>query len=146
MDIYQPFSGSKQLLLSLLLASLCSDQSGVVAAPNTGLKPGVDYNRDVRPIFAENCYACHGPDQNKRKAGLRLDQKEDAFKELKSGDFAVVPGGLAKSKLIYRMTTSDDDERMPPLNTGKHLTLAQLDLLRRWGAQGPQWEGHWDYT
>src|SRR6059036_261303 len=110
MDNYQPFFGSKQLLLSLLLASLCSDQSAV-AAPNTRLKPGVDYNRDVRPIFAENCYACHGPDQNKRKAGLRLDQKEDAFKPLKSGNFAIVPGELAKSKLIERITTSDDDER-----------------------------------
>src|SRR5436309_281432 len=92
MDNYQPFFGSKQLLLSLLLASLCSDQPAVVAAPNASLKPGVDYNRDIRPIFAENCYACHGPDQNKRKAGLRLDQKEDAFKELKSGDLAIVPG------------------------------------------------------
>ena len=145
MDNHQPFFGSKQLLLSLLLALLCSDQPAVVAAPNTRLKPGVDYNRDIRPIFAENCYACHGPDQNKRKAGLRLDQKEDAFKELKSGDFAIVPGDLAKSKLIYRITTSDDDERMPPLKTGKHLTPAQIDLLRHWVAQGAQWKGHWAY-
>src|SRR5258706_2195923 len=80
--------------------------------------PVVDYNRDIRPIFSENCYACHGPDQNKRKAGLRLDQKEDAFKELNSGNFAIVPGDLTQSKLIERITTEDDDERMPPLKTG----------------------------
>src|SRR5215831_18418284 len=98
------YSTAKQLLLSLLVA-LPSLQYPVTAAP--GSKPSVDYNRDIRPIFSENCYACHGPDQNKRKAGLRLDRKEDAFVELKSGNFAIVPGDLARSKLIERITTRD---------------------------------------
>src|SRR5437867_1904571 len=114
-------------------------------ATNAPRKADVDYNRDIRPIFSENCYACHGPDQNKRKAGLRLDQKDDAFKELKSGNFAIVPSDLEKSKLIERITTKDDDDRMPPLKTGKHLTPAQIDLLRRWIAQGAEWKGHWAY-
>src|SRR2546426_6295778 len=95
-------------------------------------KSEVDYNRDIRPIFSENCYACHGPDSNKRKAGLRFDRKQDAFKELDSGNYAIVPGDLAKSKLIYRITTRDTDDRMPPAKTGKHLTDEQIEKLRHW--------------
>src|SRR5437773_12420550 len=86
----------------------------------------VEFNRDIRPIFSDNCYACHGPDQNKRKAGLRLDQKEGALSELKSGNHAIVPGDIAKSALIARLTTKDDDDRMPPIKTGKNLTAAQI--------------------
>src|SRR5882724_8728988 len=115
----------RKLVLTLLLvasfASLAASPSG---------QPEVDYNRDIRPIFSENCYACHGPDQNKRKAGLRLDRKEEAFLQLKSGNYAIVPGDPAKSKLIYRITTTDDDDRMPPLKTGKHLTPSQIENLR----------------
>src|ERR1041385_1795559 len=81
----------------------------------------VDFNRDIRPIFSENCYTCHGPDVGKRKAGLRLDRQDDALAELKSGDRAIVPGDISKSALIARITSKDDDERMPPLKTGKHL-------------------------
>src|SRR5258706_700977 len=94
--------------------------------------PVVDYNRDIRPILSENCYACHGPDQNKRKAGLRLDIRTNAISELKSGNIAVIPGKASESKLVERITSKDDDERMPPLKTGKHLTPAQIETLRRW--------------
>src|ERR1041385_104753 len=103
-----------------------------VSLAQSSRKPQIDFNRDIRPIFSENCYACHGPDHNKRKAGLRLDKKEDAFKQLESGNYAIVPGDLAKSQLIYRITTSDDDDRMPPHKTGKHLTRDQIEKLRRW--------------
>src|SRR5437763_369489 len=92
----------------------------------------VDFNRDIRPIFSENCYPCHGPDAGRRKAGLRLDRQEDAFAELKSGDRAIVPGDMAKSALIARITSADDDERMPPLKTGKHLTAEQIASLTKW--------------
>src|ERR1051326_7232741 len=136
------YPGLRQLLLGLLVA-LPSLQNTATAA--SGPNPSVDFNRDIRPIFSENCYACHGPDQNKRKAGLRLDQKEGALKELDSGNFAIVPGDLVQSKLIYRVTTSDTDDRMPPLKTGKHLTPLQIDLLRRWVAEGAVWKGHWAY-
>src|SRR5262245_26629883 len=118
----------------------------IVAIRTRAANPAeVDYNRDVRPIFSENCYACHGPDQNKRKAGLRLDRKEDAFAELKSGNHAIVAGDLAQSKLIERITSRDDDEQMPPPKTGKHLTPEQIDLLTRWIKQGAEWKGHWAY-
>ena len=105
----------------------------------------VDFNRDIRPILSDNCYACHGPDSGKRKAGLRLDLKEAALAKLKSDNFAIVPGDPAKSALIARITNKDEDERMPPLKTGKHLTDAQIDLLRRWIVQGAVWQGHWSF-
>src|SRR6185295_8788097 len=60
----------------------------------------VEFNRDIRPIFSENCYACHGPDKNKRKAGLRLDIKEEALKKQESGDYIIVPKNVKKSKLL----------------------------------------------
>jgi hypothetical protein len=106
----------------------------------------VDFDRDIRPILAENCYACHGPDENKRKAGLRLDLKEGAFQRLKSDNVAVVPGHPEKSALIERITAQDEDDRMPPLKTGKRLTPPQVDLLRRWIAEGAAWKTHWAYT
>ncbi len=117
-----------------------------MAAAAAGPSGKIDFDRDIRPIFAENCYACHGPDENKRKAGLRLDLKDDAFKKLKSDDFAIVPGNVAQSAVIARIVTEDEDERMPPLKTDKHLTPQQVDLLRRWIAEGAEWKGHWAYT
>src|SRR5687768_4922600 len=72
-------------------------------------QPVIDYARDIKPILSENCFACHGPDEGKRKAGLRLDVKADAFKKLKSGDFAIVPGDLEKSQIIARVMSADED-------------------------------------
>ena len=105
----------------------------------------VQFNRDIRPIFSENCYACHGPDKNKRKAGLRLDRKEDALKEQDSGDFAIVPGEPSKSRLLDLVSTSDEDDRMPPIKAGKHLTEAEIGLLRTWIQEGAIWQEHWLY-
>ena len=107
--------------------------------------PAVDFNRDIRPIFSEHCYACHGPDEPKRKAGLRLDEKESAFKELKSGDHAIVPGNLAKSTLAQRIVSKDEDELMPPAKTGKPLSPVQIDHLRRWVEEGAEWKSHWSF-
>lgn len=112
------------------------------AAPAT-----IDFNREIRPILSENCFACHGPDQNKRKAGLRLDIKEDALKEIESGGFAIVPGKPAQSLLLKVVALpEDDDSRMPPAKTGKALTAAQIDLLSRWIADGAKYAEHWAYV
>ena len=70
----------------------------------------IQYNRDIRPILSENCYQCHGPDKGHRKAGLRLDLKEEAFKKLESGDFVIAAGNLEKSALVHRITTTDTVE------------------------------------
>src|ERR1044071_6774741 len=90
------------------------------------------YNRDIRPILSENCYQCHGPDKNHRKAGLRLDVQEDAFKKLESGNIAIVAGDLEKSALIQRIPTTDDDDHMPPTKSGKRLKPEQVEILRQW--------------
>src|SRR4029078_7816509 len=105
----------------------------------------IDFNRDIRPIFSDHCYACHGPDEQKRKAGLRLDVQEDAFKELKSGNHALVAGNLAKSALVARITSTDGDEMMPPPKHNKPLKAEQIALLKHWVQEGPQWKRHWSF-
>ncbi|MBI2924715.1 MAG: DUF1549 domain-containing protein, partial [Verrucomicrobia bacterium] len=132
-----PAVGAGLLLLGAVL--------GAADAADLKAKAAVDFNRDIRPILSDRCYACHGPDEGKRKAGLRLDVKEDVFKELKSGERAVVPGDLAKSALIQRLTHTDPDEVMPPPKTGKPLTSEQIDLFKRWVQAGAPWAKHWAF-
>src|SRR5437868_12452224 len=82
---------------------------------------GINFDRQIRPILAENCFACHGPDDKARKAKLRLDIKEEAFKH----GSVIVPGKAAESELIERVCAEEADKRMPPPRTGKRLTQAQ---------------------
>src|SRR3954453_13474220 len=77
-------------------------------------EPKVDFNRDVRPLLSEYCFTCHGPDDANRKSNPRRDPQETAFKPAKSGKPAIVPGDLAKSELVTRLTADDEDDRMPP--------------------------------
>jgi len=105
----------------------------------------VAFNRDIRPILSENCLTCHGPDKNKRKAGLRLDQEEVAKSKLESGHVAIVPGKPEESRMIYALTTTDADDQMPPAKTGKKLSREQIDLIQRWIAEGAPFEKHWAY-
>jgi len=142
------FIPARRLLLQALgclLLGLLSNTAVLAAGAKVDAKSKVDFNRDIRPILSDNCYACHGPDSNKRKAGLRFDLKEAALAKLKSDNFAIVPGDAAKSALIERITATNEDDRMPPLKTGKHLTGAQIDLLRRWIVQGAEWKPHWSF-
>jgi mono/diheme cytochrome c family protein len=127
------------------LCILVSTTSLLVASIKPPSAKTIDFNRDIRPILSENCYTCHGPDSEKRKAGLRLDKKEAALAELKSGNQAIVPGNPAKSALVSRITATDEDDRMPPLKTGKHLTPGQIDTLKRWIAAGAEWKPHWSF-
>src|SRR3989454_4286730 len=103
----------------------------------------IDFNRDIRPILSDHCYACHGPDENKRKAGLRLDRPEEALKTLKSGNRAIVPGDVEKSTLVQRLTSRDPDEVMPPPDEGKPLRAEQVELLIRWVKEGAKRKNHW---
>ena len=98
--------------------------------------PPVDFNRDVRPILSNRCYACHGPDPKTRKGDLRLDQPSDA----------VVAGKPAESELLKRVVAHDAGEVMPPPKSGKPLTPAEVDTLRRWVEQGAKYAVHWSYA
>jgi hypothetical protein len=106
----------------------------------------VDFNRDIRPILSKNCFACHGQDGGHRVTKLRLDQRDSAVKEQKSGITAIVPGAPGKSELVRRITARDADERMPPEETNNHLTAVQVDTLRRWVEQGAPYAEHWAFV
>jgi hypothetical protein len=110
------------------------------AAPGEGPAKAPAYNRDVRPILSENCFACHGPDKNARKADLRLDQREVAI-----ATEAIVPGRPDKSGVIERIFAEDAKLRMPPAKAHKTLTAAQKETLRQWIASGAAYEPHWAY-
>ncbi len=104
-----------------------------------------DFDRDIRPILSENCFACHGPDKKVREAGLRLDQKESAFAKLESGMTAIVRSNSGESELVSRVTSGDSDVRMPPPDSGKSLTNKQIELIRKWIDSGAEWSKHWAY-
>ena len=116
-------------LLAALLATL----------PAFGAK--VDYNEDVRPILSENCFYCHGPDGNKRKAKLRLDVRDAALEKK-----AFVPGDAGASELIKRLASTDSDEVMPPPDSHRTLTAAQKEILKRWIAEGAEYKEHWAFV
>src|SRR3954447_1457925 len=106
----------------------------------------VDLNRDIRPILSNKCYACHGPDDGKREAGLRLDDAKIATSKLESGAVAIVPRKGESSELIRRVTSSDEDERMPPAKFGKPLSKDEIAALRKWIEQGARFASHWSYV
>ncbi|MGE5193399.1 MAG: DUF1553 domain-containing protein [Deltaproteobacteria bacterium] len=114
---------------------------GIVAvtwAASAGAADKIEYNRTIRPILAENCFACHGPDSAARKADLRLDRRDEATKT-----DAVVPGDPAASEMIRRILSDDPQEVMPPPMTKKTLTKAQKELLQRWVKEGAEYQQHW---
>lgn len=106
----------------------------------------IDFNRDVRPILSNHCFKCHGPDENLREAGLRLDQEASATAELDSGSTAIVPGKPDESELIARIDSDDDEMRMPPASSNKHLTDVQKQTLRDWIAAGAGYAEHWAFV
>ncbi len=96
----------------------------------------IEYNADVRPILAKNCFSCHGRDEVHRAKKLRLDQREAAIQELEDASVAIVPGSPDESELIARVTAEDQSLRMPPAKTAEKLTPEQVRTLRDWIAQG----------
>ena len=108
-------------------------------------EPDVDFNREVRPILSGKCFACHGPDEPSRKAGLRLDLRDAAIRPAKSGETPIVPGKPDESDLIERIATDDADALMPPAASHKTLSDPEKETLRRWVAQGAKYEEHWAF-
>ncbi len=125
---------------ALLAVVAVAGAAGSVSAAD----PVIDFNRDIRPILSNNCYACHGPDEKVRKADLRLDTFAGATG--KDGTAAVTPGDPAKSSLIERVTSADAGEVMPPPKTGKKLTAKETELLAAWIKQGAKYATHWSYV
>src|SRR5205085_22423 len=116
--------------IALAVAILCG------AGPAWGVGLGqVDFVREIRPILAENCYECHGPDPRGRKAELRLDSRGDVFAD-RGGYRLIVPGRSEESELIARVSSDDPGEVMPPAQSRRRLTQAQIELLKRWVAEG----------
>ncbi len=99
----------------------------------------IDYNRDIRPLLADNCFNCHGPDEKQRKAKLRLDTREGLLR-------VVVAGKPSDSELARRVLADDVKLLMPPPKSGKALKPQHKDLLRRWIEQGAAWSGHWAFV
>lgn len=104
-------------------------------------KPVVDFTQQIQPLLAKHCYSCHGPDI--QEGGLRLDQSEQAFKQLESEAIAVVPQHPEKSELITRIVSKDENLQMPP--EGDRLTREQVDLIKNWIQQGAEWKKHWAF-
>src|ERR1700683_3704593 len=107
----------------LALAAVVVASGRAVADPGRPVAvPSVDFNRDVRPILAKSCFACHGADEKHREAGLRLDVREVAVKPLADKKTAIVPGHADRSEVVRRITAKDADERMPPADANSPLT------------------------
>ncbi|MFN0055582.1 MAG: PSD1 and planctomycete cytochrome C domain-containing protein [Planctomycetales bacterium] len=104
----------------------------------------VDFNRQIRPILADRCFRCHGPDAHHRQANLRLDTAEGARVDL-GGRRPLVPGQPESSELLQRLTAADDSVRMPPPEAGKPLSTGEISLLRRWIEEGAEYQPHWSF-
>src|SRR5262245_23623491 len=104
----------------------------------------IEYNRDIRPLLSDKCFRCHGPDAAHREADLRLDQLEDAI-ATREGSRAIVPGDSSASELFHRISASDADTRMPPVDSGSVLSQREVELLKRWIDQGAEYQPHWSF-
>ncbi|MBV9470163.1 MAG: DUF1553 domain-containing protein [Abitibacteriaceae bacterium] len=132
---------SKPTVTSKGLKTATSNSAGQkLAITPTGAK--VQFNKDIRPILAENCFACHGPDPGARKAKLRLDTQEGFFADRGDGP-TIVAGKPLASPLYKRISSKDQDEMMPPPASHKSLKPEQIALIRRWIEQGAPWQPHW---
>ncbi|MFP6631234.1 MAG: DUF1549 domain-containing protein, partial [Planctomycetota bacterium] len=122
----------KQFLLILIFLSIAG----------WGRAQEVDFNRQIRPLLSDNCFKCHGPDQGKRKADLRLDTEEGLRAELDDQKL-IVPGKPEESELYLRLVHEDEDERMPPQKTRLKLNSSEIELVKKWISQGARWQEHW---
>jgi len=125
---------NRKLIVLWGVAACCGSLAG-------GEEPAPSFTRDVRPLLARKCFACHGPDEEAREADLRLDRREVAV------DYgAIVPGEPDDSTLVHRIAADDPDVRMPPAEGGESLTDAQQQMLRRWIADGARYQRHWAFV
>ena len=134
------------LFLSLVRAgfglfALAAGAAGADTQPDK-----VHFNRDIRPIFSDTCFHCHGFDAKARKANLRLDLREEALKRTENDVYPIVPGKPEESEIIKRLYTTDADDLMPPPKAHKEITPTQKEMIKRWVAEGAVYEPHWAYA
>lgn len=131
----------------VFLLATC-DTATETGGTTAGLPDVVDYNFHIRPILSDKCFACHGPDNNTREAGLRLDTKEGAYHALSEnpGMYAIVPGKPEESAVYHRLVTDDETYRMPPVSSNLTLTDREINLITRWIEQGAEYKPHWAFT
>ena len=122
---------------------LCAALAGSLAP--VAAEDRVIFNRDVRPIIAEYCFHCHGPDPGSRKEGIRFDREEGFFAPRSEAGPTVVKGQPEKSPLYERITATDPDEVMPPPKEHKKLKPAEVAILKKWIEQGAEWQPHWAF-
>ena len=125
------------------MRSLLATFSALAVLPASAAAP-LDFNRDIRPILSDNCFACHGFDAKKRKADLRLDTPEGAY-ALIDGIQPIKPGDPAASSIIERILSTDEDEVMPPPESHKKITPQQAEILQRWIKEGAKYKNHWAF-
>jgi len=134
----RPCAGRARLRLGTALAAWFA-----CAGADAATRGAPDFNRDVLPILSDNCFTCHGPDEQTRKAKLRLDTREGA---LRTKDPVIIPGRPSQSELIRRVAAKDPDDVMPPPESKRKLSAAQVETLRRWVADGAKWSAHWAWV
>lgn len=134
------------LFLGLLISISCQPPlPEEVELAYADLPDQIDYNFHVKPILADRCYACHGPDEGTRKAGLRLDDEEVAFMKLASGKSAFTKGSLSKSEVYHRLVSLDPEAVMPPPESNLSLSPSEIAIIAKWVDQGAEWKQHWSF-
>lgn len=128
-----------RFVLCFLLSAICLQVQGLADERR------VDFNRDIRPILSDNCFTCHGPDEQRRANDLRLDRGMDAL-ITQDGRRVIVPGDVSASILHQRITSTNPEQKMPPKDSGRELTEAQIQVLADWIRQGAAWKEHWAFV
>jgi hypothetical protein len=133
-------------LVSVVVLASCSEKESEADVLTTGNQ--ISYNFHVRPILSDNCFACHGPDENKRESGLRLDNAEGAYAALKEnpGAHAIVPGKPEASEIIKRVNSTEKAEMMPPPESNLKLSESEKETLKKWVKQGAEYQPHWAFV
>jgi hypothetical protein len=135
-----------RLIEVCMLRIICSLGIVFAALATVRGETSLNYSRDIRPILADACFGCHGPDEHKRAGGLRLDRREAATAAAESGATAIVPGTPDASELLARLTSTDPDYRMPPVKSGKKVSPEQIATLRKWIEEGAAYADHWAFV
>jgi len=117
-----------------------------VSGATSAFGQAVDFESQIKPLLSDRCFACHGPDENARKADLQLHTREGAFAKLADDLEVITPGKPLASELYRRITTTDPDDLMPPPESKRELSAGEKELIRRWIEQGAEWREHWAFV